>query len=164
MVDSASEPPRPGTALMIVGMLVTGCAVLELLDIPWRYPLAGRGGPWLWLIAGIGLLTGGSWDVWREDHPRTTWSPREKGQRFQSLVLYTRTGCHLCDDAKHLLSQYQHLLPAVVEVNIDESPELREKFTTCVPVVEIDRKIRFRGAVSEALLRRLIDGTRPMEV
>ena len=42
------------------------------------------------------------------------------------------------------------------EVNIDEHPALREQFDTCVPVVEIDGKIRFRGRVDRRLLERLI--------
>jgi predicted thioredoxin/glutaredoxin len=41
-------------------------------------------------------------------------------------------------------------------VDIDAEPELREKFNTCVPVVEIDGKVRFRGKVDPILLRRLI--------
>jgi len=41
-------------------------------------------------------------------------------------------------------------------VDIDAEPELREKFNTCVPVVEIDGKVRFRGKVDPILLRRLM--------
>jgi hypothetical protein len=42
------------------------------------------------------------------------------------------------------------------EVDIDLDPELKARFTDCVPVVEIEGKIRFRGRVNEVLLRRLI--------
>jgi hypothetical protein len=49
----------------------------------------------------------------------------------------------------------QHgLRPSVV--NIDDAPTLRERFDTCVPVVEFDGKIRFRGHVDPVLLRRLL--------
>jgi hypothetical protein len=41
-------------------------------------------------------------------------------------------------------------------VDIDLQPDLRAAFDTCVPVVEIDGKIRFRGRVDPLLLRRLI--------
>jgi len=68
-------------------------------------------------------------------------------------LLYTRPGCHLCDDAKELLERYGLI---VQSVNIDDSPELVERFDTCVPVVVIDGKERFRGRVSEILLRRLL--------
>lgn len=72
-----------------------------------------------------------------------------------AVVIYTRAGCHLCDDAKHLLEQYSgrfHL--AVTEIDIDRDPALKAQFDECVPVVEINGKVRFRGTVNEVLLRR----------
>lgn len=69
------------------------------------------------------------------------------------VVLYTRIGCHLCDDARELLVRYG-LEPE--SVDIDADPQLRERYDTCVPVVEIDGVERFRGRVNEILLRRLL--------
>jgi glutaredoxin len=69
------------------------------------------------------------------------------------VVLYTRVGCCLCDDAEALLVQHG-LRPRLVD--IDAAPELREQFTNCVPVVQIDGKIRFRGRINEVLLKRLL--------
>ena len=69
------------------------------------------------------------------------------------VVLYTRKECHLCEVAKDTLLQYG-CIPE--EVDIDEDPELRSRFDGCVPVVEIDGKIRFRGHVDKRLLRRLL--------
>jgi glutaredoxin len=69
------------------------------------------------------------------------------------VILYTRTGCHLCDDAMTILTH--HGLDPVI-VDIDADPELRDKFNTCVPVVEIDGKVRFRGNIDPMLLRRLL--------
>jgi glutaredoxin len=69
------------------------------------------------------------------------------------VVLYTRAGCCLCDDA------LAHLRAAGVTpqiVDIDANPALREKFTTCVPVVEIEGKVRFRGRVNPVLLKRVL--------
>ncbi len=45
---------------------------------------------------------------------------------------------------------------APVMVDIDRDPELQKRFTECVPVVQIDGVIRFRGRVNEVLLRRLV--------
>ena len=59
----------------------------------------------------------------------------------------------MCDDANEVLSQYG--LTATL-VDIDSSESLRDQFDTCVPVVEIDGKIRFRGKVEPVLLRRLL--------
>lgn len=73
------------------------------------------------------------------------------------IVLYTRQGCHLCDDALILLQRHG-LRPRLIDV--DSEPDLRARFDTCVPVVEIDGKVRFRGRVSEVLLRRLLPAGR----
>jgi glutaredoxin len=43
-----------------------------------------------------------------------------------------------------------------IEINIDTDPQLFEKFKHCVPVVEIDGKIRFRGHVHRRLLKRIV--------
>ena len=69
------------------------------------------------------------------------------------VTIYTRVGCHLCDDARELLERYG-LRPELID--IDSDPQLRERYTTCVPVVIIDGKERFRGRVNEVLLRRLL--------
>jgi glutaredoxin len=68
------------------------------------------------------------------------------------VVLYTRQGCHLCDDALDLLRRHG-LNPQIVDIDAD--PELRSRFDHCVPVVEIDGKVRFRGRVNPLLLSRL---------
>jgi glutaredoxin len=72
--------------------------------------------------------------------------------------LYTRQGCHLCDDAASALAQ--HGLQ-VARVDIDQDPALRDRYGQCVPVVVIDGKERFRGRVDELLLRRLIARSEP---
>lgn len=70
-----------------------------------------------------------------------------------NITLYTRKGCHLCDDAAALLSA-EGLSPSIVDIDDDEA--LRERFNECVPVVEIDGKVRFRGRVDPVLLRRFV--------
>jgi glutaredoxin len=74
-------------------------------------------------------------------------------QHAPKVVLYTRRGCHLCDDAMQLLREHG-LSPELVD--IDDDPELQSRFNTCVPVVEIDGRVRFRGRVDPVLLRRLL--------
>ena len=76
-----------------------------------------------------------------------------KPGQMLNVVFYTRHGCHLCDDAAAGLRAdgitYQNL-------DIDDDPELVERFNTCVPVVEIDGVVRFRGRVDGRLLRRFL--------
>jgi glutaredoxin len=112
--------------------------------------------PFLAIVAiasGLGMLR-------HESQP--TWQPGRPGRRFSSVVLYTRDGCHLCDDVRYLLRAYSRWIPAAIEVDIDDDPELQERFDTCVPVVEFDGKVRFRGRVDVTLLRRLIEGEPPI--
>jgi glutaredoxin len=69
------------------------------------------------------------------------------------VVLYTRRGCHLCDEARLVLEQHGLALQLV---DIDADERLRQRFDTCVPVVEIDGRVRFRGRVDPVLLRRIL--------
>ena len=74
-----------------------------------------------------------------------------------NVTLYTRKGCHLCEQAHQTLIEHG-VSPLVVDIEDDQ--RLCEEFDTCVPVVEIDGKIRFRGRVEPVLLSRLISGGR----
>ena len=69
------------------------------------------------------------------------------------VVLYTRKGCHLCEEALTALLR-EGLTPELID--IDGEPALLERFNECVPVVEIDGKERFRGRVNPILLRRIV--------
>ena len=60
-----------------------------------------------------------------------------------------------------MLERYSVYLPQIVTVDVDSDPELVARFSTCVPVVEFDGKVRFRGRINEFLLRRLIAATPP---
>ena len=74
----------------------------------------------------------------------------------RNVVLYTRQGCHLCHEAEEVLVEHG-LRPRLVD--IDRDSELLAQFDTCVPVVEIDGKVRFRGRIDKILLLRLLRAT-----
>ena len=78
---------------------------------------------------------------------------------IHQVVLYTRSGCHLCDDVKATLARLEKgggLPFAWSEVDIDSDPELQRKFTAEVPVVFIDGKKAFKYRMGERdFLRRL---------
>ena len=76
-----------------------------------------------------------------------------KLEQSLDVVFYTRQGCHLCDGAAEVLRAHD---VGYREVDIDDHPDLLERFNTCVPVVEIDGVVRFRGRVDPRLLRRLL--------
>lgn len=69
------------------------------------------------------------------------------------VILYTRKNCCLCDQAKETLESYG-LEPKLID--IDEHTEKLAEYNECVPVVEIDGKVYFRGRVNEVLLRRIL--------
>lgn len=70
-----------------------------------------------------------------------------------TATVYTRQGCHLCEDAETLLREEGFEIDMI---DVDANPELRELYDRCVPVVVIDGRERFRGRVDRKLLRRLV--------
>lgn len=72
---------------------------------------------------------------------------------IRDICVYSRPGCHLCDEAVEMLERYG-LEPRIV--NIDTDPELVERYGTSIPVVVVDGQERFRGRVNEVLLQRLL--------
>jgi glutaredoxin len=74
------------------------------------------------------------------------------------VVMYTRSGCHLCDDAWALLeSARRHHGFTLTKADVDADPELAARYGMEVPVVEVNGKVRFRGVVNAVLLRRLFE-------
>ena len=60
------------------------------------------------------------------------------------LILYTRPGCHLCDEARDAIEavlsdrRARNLpVPSVVEIDIESDPELHRRFLERIPVVEL---------------------------
>ena len=75
---------------------------------------------------------------------------------FNSVTLYTRPGCELCDTAMDILNRFSDRLPTINVVNIDSDPELQNLHRDFIPVVEIDGRVYFRGIVNSTLLERMI--------
>ncbi|MHB1421817.1 MAG: glutaredoxin family protein [Gemmataceae bacterium] len=75
-----------------------------------------------------------------------------------NVVMYTRQGCHLCEQAwlqlEHARQRHGFTL---AQVDVDGDPELAREHGECVPVVTIDGKVRFRGGINRVLLERLLD-------
>jgi glutaredoxin len=70
---------------------------------------------------------------------------------MSEVVLYTRAGCHLCDEAKQVLRDAR---VAFSEVDIDADAELRALYNEEVPVVFIDGRKAFKYHVDPHDLRR----------
>jgi glutaredoxin len=75
-----------------------------------------------------------------------------------TFQLFTRTGCHLCDEAHTLLEAERAQYGFAIDVrNVDDDPEWVRAYGNCVPVVLINEKVRFRGKVNPVLLRRILE-------
>ena len=76
---------------------------------------------------------------------------------MHEVLVYSRPGCHLCDEVKQTLAQVQgHADFAWRDVDIDTDPELRQKYNDEVPVVFIDGRKAFKYRMdSRDFLRRL---------
>jgi glutaredoxin len=78
------------------------------------------------------------------------------------VTLYTRSGCHLCDEAKSqiapLLAEFGARLR---EVNIDADPALREEYNVDVPVLFLgNRKVAKHRVDLTQLRRQLMEARR----
>jgi glutaredoxin len=88
------------------------------------------------------------WDWWRG---------RRKPAAPLRVVMYTRRGCHLCEDAWALLQRERGRCGFALEaVDVDTDPALAERYGSEVPVVAVNGKVRFRGVVNPHLLTRLL--------
>jgi glutaredoxin len=72
-----------------------------------------------------------------------------------TVTLLTRVGCHLCDDAKHVLVRIaEQTGVAWDEVDVDADPELAYEYGDRVPVVLLDGAEHGFWRVEEARLLR----------
>jgi glutaredoxin len=56
-----------------------------------------------------------------------------------TITIYSRHGCHLCDDAQAVLDSMREELNFEIDViNIDEDVELIKLYSDQVPVIHID--------------------------
>lgn len=71
------------------------------------------------------------------------------------LVLYTRPGCHLCDEMKAEIARARPSRRFELrEVDIDGDPALTERFGLSIPVLEIAGRVAFKGRLSASDFER----------
>jgi len=73
------------------------------------------------------------------------------------VTLYTRAGCHLCDDAKRVIDAARSRVEFDYEErDIDADPELLRLYNEEVPVIAIDGRKAFKYRLDmHELLQRL---------
>jgi hypothetical protein len=150
------------SACLIGGFVLAGIVVAVRLDGLGDLPTGLiRNNPVMILGLAVLMILAGARLLWELRQVRTIWSPTQPGRRFDRMVLYTKPGCLLCEEAVHVLGAYRPYLPEMNVVEISADPALQSRYGGCVPVVEIDGRKRFTGQINEVLLRRLIEGTPP---
>ena len=71
------------------------------------------------------------------------------------VTLYTRPGCHLCEEAKALIAPMLGEFGATLrEVNIDENDVLRERYGVDIPVIFISARKAAKHRVDAVKFRR----------
>src|SRR5258708_30285862 len=77
----------------------------------------------------------------------------------RDVTLYTRPGCHLCDEAKAAIAPLlQEFGVALREVNIDADPVLKERYGWDVPVIFIGQRKAAKHRVDPEQFRRQLEG------
>ena len=73
----------------------------------------------------------------------------------RDITLYTRPGCHLCEEAKAAIAPLLHEFGAVLrEVNIDDDAQLQERYGWDIPVLFIGPHKAAKHRVDVAQFRR----------
>jgi glutaredoxin len=75
------------------------------------------------------------------------------------VVLYTRPGCHLCDDAREVVEAVcAELGESYREVDITTSPELLDRYREEIPVTLVDGRQHDFWRVDPTRLRAALTG------
>jgi len=70
---------------------------------------------------------------------------------MSTLTMYSRPGCHLCDDARDVL---ERIGVAFTEVDIDSDDELFKRYLERIPVIALDGEELYDFFVDEDDLQR----------
>ena len=75
------------------------------------------------------------------------------------LTIYSRPGCHLCDEMKAVVRRVAQSMPnpaTVEDIDISTDPELETRYGVEIPVLMVDGKKAAKYRISEAELRRVL--------
>ena len=75
------------------------------------------------------------------------------------MTIYSRPGCHLCDEMKALVARVAGSLPqppVVDDVDISTDPDLEARYGLEIPVLMVDGRKAAKYRLTEAELRRIL--------
>lgn len=77
------------------------------------------------------------------------------------LTLYSRPGCHLCDEMKEITYPVARELGcSVTEVDISANPELEARYATEIPVLLVNGRKAFKYRLTGIELRKRLAAER----
>ena len=75
------------------------------------------------------------------------------------VVLYSRQGCHLCDEARRVVvAECDRARTGFAEVDVDADPALQARYGEYVPVVEVDGTVQGFWQIDPARVREALTG------
>ena len=78
---------------------------------------------------------------------------------MSTVALYTRPGCHLCDNARAAIERVRERAPfQLVEIDIESDDALHRAYLERIPVVALDGQELFEHFVDEAILAARVRG------
>ena len=76
-----------------------------------------------------------------------------------TLTLYSRPGCHLCDDMKAIVERVACEVPVVVqEIDISTDPSLEATYGLDIPVLMVDGRKAAKYRIREEELLAILRG------
>jgi glutaredoxin len=74
-----------------------------------------------------------------------------------ALTIYSRPGCHLCDEMKAVVRRVAQSVPLQLEeIDISTSRELEDRYGLEIPVLLVEGKKAAKYRIGEEDLRRLL--------
>ena len=75
------------------------------------------------------------------------------------VIIYSRPGCHLCDDMKAVVQHVAESIPLTIEeIDISGHPDLEQLYGLEIPVLFVAGKKVAKYRVSEGDLRKILAG------
>jgi glutaredoxin len=73
--------------------------------------------------------------------------------KSNSLILYVREGCHLCEDAEALVRRLGY---DVTPIDVDQDPSLQARYGEQVPVLVVGGRDALAGIFREGAVREAL--------
>jgi glutaredoxin len=81
------------------------------------------------------------------------------GSPVIAVTIYSRPGCHLCDEMKAVVNRVAQSIPLQLEeIDISASRDLEERYGLEIPVLLVEGRKAAKYRVREEELRRILAG------